>query len=353
MSQDRRRIDRIATDPRAPRAGAISRPERLVHSTTHMTSTQCKAAATSVRSPWIPLAKAYARSRDLDLDGELPEGSCEVDRFVRWTEDVAEACRDEHVGVAIARWMPRGTYRFVEYAARSAPTLLQSLEIAAAYAPLMNDRLRMRVVEGATEIKVEHWIEGEPRSLGQHFDEFAMATATRFVREVIEGAVVTRVHFVHSKRCGTPIDDVLGVQARHGEDRNAFVVRRSDATRVLQSAEAPLARLLCDAAEREVKALESPDVVTRVRMEVGRSLASSDAVVAVVAKKLGLSTRTLERRLAESGTTFDEVRDAYRRDYALHLLARREPLASVAKRLRFKSLRGVTRALERWGMAAG
>ncbi|CAN5448546.1 hypothetical protein BH09MYX1_BH09MYX1_56570 [soil metagenome] len=43
------------------------------------------------------------------------------------------------------------------------------------------------------------------------------------------------------------------------------------------------------------------------------------------------------------------MRDAYRRDYARHLFARREfTLSEVARRLRFKTVRGFNGALARW-----
>lgn len=305
--------------------------------------------ASHVRSPFPRLAVAFARSRGF----AAPAGKedCDVERFVRQTEAFAEAARDPHVGVALARWIPRGTYELVEYSARSAPTLRDALRLATDFASLMNDRLRMRLVESDTEIVVEHWIDGEPCSLGRHFDEFAMATAIRFVGEVAEDVTVSRVHVVHAKSAGLDVAPILGAPVRYGQERNAFVLLRRDGARPLRGAEPPLSMLLARLAENARRDATPSDVVTRTRIAIARGFETGEPDVGVVARAMGMSTRTLERRLAAEGTTYDRVRDAYRCDWARHLLAREMPLPAVARRLRFRSVRGLHRALARWSTA--
>jgi AraC-like DNA-binding protein len=298
----------------------------------------------AIRSPWFSLARAYGASRGIAMDTTRADATT----FAAQAQRFASACDDEHLGASIARWMPRGTYRLVEYAARNAPTLEDAMEIAAAYAPLMNDRLRMRVVRTRAEVRVEHWVAGEPSSLGRHFDEFAMTTAVRFVDEVTGGrARVSRVEFVHVAEPRRSPADLFAAPVRYGADRNAFCFPRTFAECPLHG-DATLSRLLCELSDREIAEAPRWDVATRARVAVAEALASSDAEAQEVAGKLGVSVRTLERRLGEQRTTFAEVRDRYRRDLALHLVARKTQLPEAAKRLRFGTTRGLVRALTRW-----
>jgi AraC-like DNA-binding protein len=106
-----------------------------------------------------------------------------------------------------------------------------------------------------------------------------------------------------------------------------------------------LAREQCD---RELAALsESASLAGRVRVELTRG--DAGATLERVARRLGASTRTLKRRLAEEGTSFRAISDEARRQKALLLLDdRRVPLAEVAERLGYSDVANFTRAFRRW-----
>lgn len=68
-----------------------------------------------------------------------------------------------------------------------------------------------------------------------------------------------------------------------------------------------------------------------------------------LAQDLGMSERTLQRRLHELGRTFGEVLDAYRHSEAKLLLSgRRESIGDVARRLGFAEQSSFNRAFRRW-----
>ena len=98
--------------------------------------------------------------------------------------------------------------------------------------------------------------------------------------------------------------------------------------------------------------------------EAADELASIEAVTALalcddypridwVAAKLGLTRRTLQRRLADRGTTFAGLVETLLRKNAEALLARTaEPVTDIALRLGYADLAHFTRAFKRWtGMA--
>ena len=68
-----------------------------------------------------------------------------------------------------------------------------------------------------------------------------------------------------------------------------------------------------------------------------------------VASRLCVSVRTLQRRLADEGTTFVDVLDALRREMALHHLDNPQtPLHEIAYLTGFSDQTALTRAVGRW-----
>ena len=88
-----------------------------------------------------------------------------------------------------------------------------------------------------------------------------------------------------------------------------------------------------------------PRIVTDVRREVAAQLANDRARVDDVAAALALSTRTLQRKLAEAGTNFQAVHDAARQALAEELLRdSRLNLTDVAFMLGYREQSSFNRA---------
>ena len=86
-------------------------------------------------------------------------------------------------------------------------------------------------------------------------------------------------------------------------------------------------------------------------IEAVSALALSEAYPRIdwVAAKLGLTRRTLQRRLAERGTTFAALVEVLLRKSAQELLARTaEPITDIALRLGYADMAHFTRAFKRW-----
>ncbi len=89
-------------------------------------------------------------------------------------------------------------------------------------------------------------------------------------------------------------------------------------------------------------------LVRRLRRELGPRLADSPGVD-LVARQLGMSGRTLQRRLEEQGLSFRGVLDELRHEAALKLLRETDtPLLEVAFLLGFANQQAMTRAVKRW-----
>ncbi len=87
----------------------------------------------------------------------------------------------------------------------------------------------------------------------------------------------------------------------------------------------------------------------RVRSRIGASLAQGEPRLALIARQMAVSERTLHRRLAEQGAGFAALVDAVRRERALLLLEnRRLSCSEIAFLLGYTEPAAFFRAFKRW-----
>jgi AraC-like DNA-binding protein len=93
----------------------------------------------------------------------------------------------------------------------------------------------------------------------------------------------------------------------------------------------------------------SPTLLDDVRSTLGQRICGERPAVDKVAKALGMSARTLQRRLGELGTSYQQVLDDVRRRSARRLLANTDLATSeVAFLLGFEEMNSFTRAFHAW-----
>ena len=88
--------------------------------------------------------------------------------------------------------------------------------------------------------------------------------------------------------------------------------------------------------------------IESVRGVIGELLPKSQVTLAQTAKEMGLTARTLQRRLAEQGLSFSRLVDEMRFIKARALIQEREKLTDVATHLGYADAGSFTRAFERW-----
>ncbi|HQR66918.1 MAG TPA: helix-turn-helix transcriptional regulator, partial [Thermoanaerobaculia bacterium] len=119
-----------------------------------------------------------------------------------------------------------------------------------------------------------------------------------------------------------------------------------------RGADPQLQRTLRELAGRLQLGSPANDLEIAVRARLRTLLPDGAPGAARVARLIGFSERTLQRRLRASGTTFLRILDGFRESESERLLAAGVPLAETALRLGFSDQSAWTRAFRRWkGMA--
>jgi AraC-like DNA-binding protein len=149
---------------------------------------------------------------------------------------------------------------------------------------------------------------------------------------------------------GGVIADIFGTDVKFGTtdwrlvfDRPAILA----VSRPVASSALPYLDAYADRELRDVPAVD--DIVGAVAAEIRGRLAGRPPTVVEIAKALGLSTRTLQRRLTVAGKDFGALLDEVRRARAETLLADgRRDLAEIAYKLGYSEHGAFTRAAIRW-----
>ena len=111
----------------------------------------------------------------------------------------------------------------------------------------------------------------------------------------------------------------------------------------------PSIRRLALAFLAQQAAQSGPEVGPKVRGAVQQSLGTAPTDIGSVARLLAMHPRTLQRRLAEEGTSFAEIVDDVRRQLARrYLTSTAMPLSQVAALLGLSEQSALTRCCRRW-----
>lgn len=260
----------------------------------------------------------------------------------------AAATGDAAFGVHAAEQLPPGLFDVVEYAALSSATLREALAQLCRYQRLVTEVARY-TLDGDT-LRLDYDLGASPAPPSPHAREYLLATVVAKARQATGLARPARaLHFRHA--APATLDEQrrffacpLRFDAAHDQidldpaALSASLVRADPALRAVldRHAQALLAELPDDA---------------RASTRVSRWLVGNlvTANIRVAAAHLGLSERSLQRRLREEGTAFEALLEAARRQEAMRLLADdRLAVAEIAFLLGFSEASAFHRAFKRW-----
>ena len=182
-------------------------------------------------------------------------------------------------------------------------------------------------------------------------NECAFAAITSLLRQIAAGGVrPSLVTFTHPAPGSTAAHERwFGCPVRFASTANALhVTQRALDTRT-RIGDAGLSAYLLAQLDDMHEQRGARSVVEQVRAAVADTLCDGVPTKADVASRLGVSERTLHRRLADDDATYQAVVDEVRLDIARSLLADSDrPLGEVAFFTGFAGQSAFTRAFKRW-----
>ncbi len=285
-------------------------------------------------------------------DADRDEASVTASGLATMFAIAAELMAEPHVALRFPAELPFRRYDAGALAARVAATPRDVLCAIARFAPLVFPRLAATVVDAPGELRFHARIDGAPRALGHHVDEYVLAFALGHCRR--GGTLITpRRVWLASARPPTDLGPLLRAagtdEVELGAEDTGFALADADGALALPSFDP----MLVAAAEQLANAAlattpRSGALAAAVAAKIEAAL-PGEVTAESVAGALKMSGRTLQRRLEDEGVRFSVVLDEVRERAAKKRLENPTlPLAEIAYQVGFSDLATFSRAFKRW-----
>jgi AraC-like DNA-binding protein len=299
--------------------------------------------------PVAPLLQRVGLTPELIADSEE---RLSVQSQIKFLDEAAIALKDDCLGFTLAREHDPREIGLLYYVMASSQTLGDALKRVARYSQITNEALVVRYREG-NRLIINLSYSGVPRHSDRHQIEFCMFAALRICR-LLTGQNLVPQHFsiAHYRSEGTAeMSRFVGTKVEFGADTDEFALNSNARELPVIHADHHLNDLLlkyCEVALADRGGGVS-QLRTRVENAISSVLPHGRVLIEDVARSLGMSKRTLARKLSDEGLNYSEIFEHLRRDLAVRYLDdRRMHVSKIAWLLGFHEVSAFTHAFKRW-----
>jgi AraC-like DNA-binding protein len=262
-----------------------------------------------------------------------------------------ELSGDPVLSLHVAEACPLGAYKVIDYMGTSARTVGEAFRCAARYFPLVNTAVRLPIDDSGDPVTFGVEDEGAG-GVSRPFAEFCLAVFVLHVRAATGVPFgLRRVTFAHPRPPDVREHErVFGCPVAFEADGNRLHLDRVAWEAPASGAHPGVLGVLVEHADLLLEKLpRGPDLVERTRRAIGQRLRGGEPSLEGVARALGMSERSLQRRLRELGYTYNALSDEVRATMArLYLEQPDLALAEVGYLLGFADQSTFHRAFKRW-----
>ncbi|MGJ8687791.1 MAG: AraC family transcriptional regulator [Spongiibacteraceae bacterium] len=270
--------------------------------------------------------------------------------FIQLLEDSAKALNEPYFGLRFSTRQELEFLGAIAAVARSAPTVLQGIQEVARYIHHYSPAAFISVEPEGEHINIVLDI-----NLPSHVDK-------RQIMDLKMGLVISALRSLANKNLRPQrlqyrrasseetkeYRRFFGCPVSFSQQVNAISFLRRDLCIDMKSADQQLYRLATERIDREIAEL-GPVLIEQVKALISRLLPTSHCNLAVVAERLCLHERTLQRRLKQQDVHFKLLYDKVRKERAMAFLEMPHmPLSQVAAMLGFQEQSSFNKACKRW-----
>lgn len=238
-----------------------------------------------------------------------------VSRYLAIFEQAAEFVGDATFGAQLGTTMKPGDIGPMGMLFSMAPTIRRAFERLSRFVNALQGATQSSLGEQDDALVWSYAITDRTLWPRRQDSEFTLATTCHLVRQCFASAWRPKeVHFEH----GEPLDAkvlkrLFQAPLLFGQSANRIVLEKADADRVHRQEDAALVAIL----ERHIADLvgdagEAATVGDQVTALIGMTLGYRPITLAMLASELGMTARTLQRRLSDEGTSVRDLLRAYR-----------------------------------------
>jgi AraC-like DNA-binding protein len=256
------------------------------------------------------------------------------------------------LGLSVGSNAPDSLFQIVSHLVVSVPSVGHAIEVLARYAPLIVDDLRVSIAR-----------EGEHAVLRYDFHCGAQETVLRFAAECF-AATCLRLGYAHFAPDDQPVclrfaypepsyvdryHKVFGCPLAFDQAENAIVCNASILDRRQPFSDTTMEAELRKTADAMLGQMIAPSYAQRLRAMLRQERDLCNLETERIAQRLGVSLRTLRRKLSREGASLADLIEEVRNDIAQSELRRPgATVREVAERLGYSEPSAFHRAFKRW-----
>jgi AraC-like DNA-binding protein len=222
----------------------------------------------------------------------------------------------KNVGLRLAAQTPIGAMGLLDYLIVTSDTVGHGLQQLARYLRLLTGApFLLELREDQDPILAVHHVDASAATFGV---EYSVALTVLHIREETGNrARFECVSFTHQPDDVPEMERVLGCEVHAGASWSGVALPR-ESWRMPLPRKDPIVHRVLEGHAESIKpdALAMDSLAIDVRRVIASRMANGGIDISVVARHLGISTRTLQRRLAAAGLSYQELLDETRREAA-------------------------------------
>jgi AraC-like DNA-binding protein len=282
-----------------------------------------------------------------EVDGRIP-----LDTIIRAWELGAVASRDDAFGLHFGESVPVGAFPVLDYALRACPTLGDGLARLVQYQRIVLEPTHVRLHADDDGTWLSHAVAAIPSPGLRHLGEAALAVYLERARSYTGSRLVPRVvRLSHpAPRVVAEHRRVFGTDVEFDAASNELLFTADQTRLPITSADPGLRAVLDRQAMSLIAQLpQGEGLAYDIAEVIADGLPGDSPSMTTVARKLGMSARSLRRKLDAQGTSFDAIVTSVRRELAERYL--KNPSLSIGEvsfLLGFSEPSAFHRAFRRW-----
>jgi AraC-like DNA-binding protein len=308
--------------------------------------------AVRLRAAGVALAPLLSRAGLTTEQIDDPNARMPVQSQIKLLELAAEALHDDLLGFHLAQDYDLREIGLFYYVLASSEILADALHRAERYSGIVNEGFSLQARIGKDTAIALSYV-GIDRRSDRHQIGFWLTSLVRLCRQLTNRRLVpSRVKVMH-RRDKTPAEfrSLLGCEIEYGASTDEIVFPAAVKLMPIVSADPYLNQLLLKYSEEALAHRPANGATLRSSVEnaITPLLPHGKAGAGEVARQLGMSHRTLARRLAAEGLTFSEIQTELRTDLAKRYLRDGDlPVSQIAWLLGYREVSAFTHAFKRW-----
>jgi AraC-like DNA-binding protein len=244
-------------------------------------------------------------------------------------------------------WDP-GDFHALGYAFFASRTLKSALQRLRRYYAVVVQDVELRIQESADSLTLIYGLPDPSLNVASAEDARASIWIEMCRRACAGECRLTEIAFIHPcKPCS--YEEFFGCKVRYEVEEHSVTIPRQDVERYLPAQNLEIARSGDEHLNAYIRSLTTDSLAERARHAIVDELPSGKPSAADVARLLAISPRTLQRKLQQEGTTFEEVVESVRRDLAQEYVRSGDfDFLEITYLMGFSTLPAFSRAYKTW-----